>query len=103
MSRSKGYVSTAATSTVAVNATAYTEQTSGAQRAVKSSSANDAAAGTGVQTVKLTYFKLDATGDITGPYSEVLTLNGTAAVATVGTAIALIESIEAVTVGSGLV
>lgn len=101
MPRAKGYVSTSATTTVAVNATTYTEQTSGAQRAIKSSSANDAAAGTGVQTVKLTYFKLDANNNIIGPYSEVITLNGTSAVATAGTAIALVESIEAVTVGSG--
>lgn len=103
MGQAFGYVNAALTAgtEVACNATTYTEPTSGAQRSVKSASANDAAAGTGARTVKLTYYTLDALGNIAGPYSEVLTLNGTTAVPTVGLNIALIDRIEVLTAGSG--
>lgn len=99
--RAMGYIATSATTEAAVNATAYAEQSAGAQRAIKSSSANDAAAGTGVRKVKITYFTLAADGTIAGPFFEIVTLNGTNAVATVATNIALIDRIEAVAVGSG--
>lgn len=101
MGRAFGYLATSATTEAAVNATTYTEPTSGAQRSIKSASANDAAAGTGARTVKLTYYALDASGNIAGPYSEVLTLNGTTAVPTVNTNIALIDKLEILTAGSG--
>lgn len=89
------------TSEVPVNGTTYTEQTSGAQRSLVSSSASDAAAGTGAQEVKITYMTLASDGTIAGPFSEVVSLNGTSAVATVATNIALIERLEVVAVGSG--
>ena len=101
MGRAFGQVATSATTEVAINATTYAEQTSNAGRALVSGSANDAAAGTGARTVKVTYYALSATGVITGPFSETVTLNGTNAVATVGTNICLIEKIEVLTVGSG--
>lgn len=101
MPRSFGQVATSATDEVPVNATAYTEQTSGAQRSLVSSSANDAAAGTGARTVKITYFTLSVAGVITGPHEETVTLNGTTAVDTVNDDIALIEKIEVLTAGSG--
>ena len=105
MARAMGYVNAALTAgtEVAVNGTAYAEQTSGAQRSIKSSSANDAAAGTGARTVRLVFYTLDASGNIQGPYTEILTLNGTTAVPTVNTNIALIDRLEVLTVGSGLV
>jgi hypothetical protein len=62
-----------------------------------STSAADAAAGTGARTVKITYF--DQTG--AGPFTETVTLNGVTAVNTVGTNIALIERMDVMTVGSG--
>lgn len=93
--------STTATTEVAVESTTYTEQTSGAQRALKSSSANDAAAGTGARQVKITYYTLASDGTIAGPFTEVVTLNGTAAVATVATNIALVEKLEVIAAGSG--
>ena len=101
MSRVKAYVSTNATTEAAVNATTYNEQTSGAQRSIKSASASDAAAGTGARTVKLTYFTLDSSGNVAGPFSEVLTMNGVTAVPTVGTNICFVESLEILTAGSG--
>lgn len=101
MGRIQGEVTTTSTNEVPVNKTTYTEQTSGAQRSVKSSSASDAAAGSGVRKVRITYFKLASDGSITGPLTEDVTLNGTAAVPTVATDIALIEKVEAISCGSG--
>lgn len=103
MPRAMGYLATAAAAEAALNATTYTEQAAGAQRSIVSSSANDTAAGSGAETVKITYFKLDASGAITGPFTEIVVLNGVTAVPTVSTAIALIKSIEIVTVGNGKV
>lgn len=90
-----------ATTEVPVNKTTYTEQTAGAQRSLVSSSANDTAAGTGVQKVQVVYYTLDATGKIHGPFSEIVTLNGTTAVAMVATNVALVERLYAMATGSG--
>jgi len=95
-----GSVATAATTRVPVYDKTYNEPTSGAQRSIKSASANDAAAGSGARTVKITYYAL-AAGVITGPFTETLTLNGVTAVPTVATNIALIERIDVLTAGSG--
>ena len=85
-----------------IASTAYNEPAAGAQRSLKSASANDAAAGTGARKVRITYYTLDATtGEITGPFTEVVTLNGVTAVPTVDLDIALIERMELVAVGSG--
>lgn len=101
MPRVIGVIQTSATDEVPLYLTAYTEQTTGAQRSLKSASANDAALGTGVRSVKITYYTLASDGTIAGPFSETVVMNGTTAVATVATDIALIEKMEAVTVGSG--
>lgn len=98
---SNGKVTRAATAQAPVEWTAYTEQTSNAQRSIASASANDTAAGTGARTVKITYYSVSA-GVITGPFYETITLNGTSYVNTVSTTIAFIEKIEVLTVGSGL-
>jgi hypothetical protein len=93
--RAQGYTATSATTGKAIRATTYTPQGANAQRSFKSSSASDAAAGTGAQTITLNY--------LTAAFvlkSEVITLNGTTAVATVNTDIAFIESIVVATVGS---
>lgn len=87
-----------ATTTVSpVRATTYTEQTTDAQRSIVSSSASDTAAGTGVRSVRITYY----TATLTGPNTEDINLNGTTPVNTVNTDICFIEKIEALTVGSG--
>lgn len=99
--RAFGYIATAATTEAAVNGTTYTEPTVGAQRSVKSGSANDTAAGTGVRSVRIVYYTLAADGTIAGPFSEIVVLNGVTAVPTVATNICLIDRVEAVTVGSG--
>lgn len=101
MPRAIGQIATSAGTEAAIEATAYTEPTSGAQRALKSSSASDAAAGTGARQVRITYYSLAADGTIAGPFVETVTLNGTSAVPTVATNMALIEKMEIVSVGSG--
>lgn len=97
--RIMGQITTAATTEAAVRGTAYVEQTSNAQRSINSTSANDAAAGSGIRTVRLTYYAFSA-GTMTGPFTETITLNGTTAVNTVNTNICFIEKIEALTAGS---
>lgn len=91
-----GYVATSATTTVAHRATAYTEQSSDAQRSLASSSANDTAAGTGARTVRLVYF--DAS--LNGPFEEIVTLNGTSRVATAGSNVCFIQCMEVLTAGN---
>lgn len=92
-----GDITTSALTRILVRRTAYTEQSTNAQRQILSSSAADTAAGTGARTVKITY--LDQTG--AGPFTETLTLNGTTAVNTVNTNICYIEQMEILTAGSG--
>lgn len=92
-----GQIATSATTAVGIIKNTYTEQTTNAQRSFKSSSANDAAAGTGARTLTLTY--LDQ--NMAGPFTETITMNGTAAVNTVSTTICFIEDITVATVGSG--
>lgn len=93
-----GDITLAAIAIAVVRRTAYIEQTSNAQRSIVSASASDAAAGTGARTVRITYF----TATWTGPFFETVTLNGTTPVNTVATDICYIESMEVLTVGSGL-
>lgn len=92
-----GQIQTAATTEVILRKATYTEQTTNAQRSLVSSSANDAAAGTGVRTVRITYY----TASGTGPFQETITLNGTTAVNTVATNICYIDKMDAITAGSG--
>lgn len=99
--RAIGQVSTSATTQVPIEGTAYVEQTAGAQRSLKSSNAADAAAGTGARTVRVTYFTLDANGQIAGPYMETVILNGVTPVPMVALNVALIEKMEVLTVGAG--
>ncbi|MGH7177020.1 MAG: hypothetical protein ACREJC_06555 [Tepidisphaeraceae bacterium] len=94
-----GEVSTNATTRAAINLTAYTDQSTNAQRSVSSASANDTAAGTGARTIRLTYYSI-AAGVVTGPFTETITMNGVTAVNTVSTTIAFVEKIEVITVGS---
>jgi hypothetical protein len=89
-------VATSAVTTVPVNKTVYNEQSVNAQRSFSSSSANDTAAGTGCRTIAVHY--LDQTG--AGPFIEIVTLNGTTPVNTVGTNICFIDVVLAITVGS---
>lgn len=93
--RAQGYTATSAASGKAIRATTYTPQGANAQRSFKSTSANDASAGTGARTVTIIY--------LTAAFvlkSETVTLNGLTAVATVNSDIAYIESIVVATVGS---
>jgi hypothetical protein len=91
-----GDITTSALTRVLVKRTAYTEQTTNAQRSIASASTNDTAAGTGARTVKIEY--LDQTG--AGPFTETVTLNGTTYVNTVATNICFIEQITVLTAGS---
>ena len=103
MSRAIGTVTTASATEAAIEATTYTEPTTPAttSRALVSSSANDTAAGTGARQVRVTYYALDSSGNITGPFVEVVTLNGATAVPTISQTMTLIEKMEIVAVGSG--
>ena len=91
-----GDVTLAAITRALVRRTAYTEQTTNAQRSISSASASDAAAGTGARTIQITY--LDATG--AGPFNETLALNGVTFVNTVATNMCFIEEIKVLTAGS---
>jgi hypothetical protein len=97
---SNGEIILASTTVTAIRSTTYTEPSVGAQRSMASSNANDTSAGTGARTVKITYYTLSA-GTVAGPFTETITLNGTANVNTVATNICYIEKLEVVTVGSG--
>ena len=94
-----GQIVLASTTVTAIRSTTYTEPSSNAQRSVASSNANDTSAGTGARTIRLTYYSVSA-GVITGPFTETITMNGTANVNTVSTTICFIEKIEVLTVGS---
>lgn len=70
----------------------------GIQMEVVSSSADDAAAGTGARTVKVSYLDADLAQS-----NEMVTLNGTTAVATTATDIRRVQNLSVATVGTGLV
>ncbi|MGI0058134.1 MAG: hypothetical protein ACREBJ_00055 [Nitrosotalea sp.] len=91
-----GYVTTSATTKVAVQATTYTQQSANFTGSIKSSSANDTSSGTGANSITINY--VDETGTISD--TEVATLNGTTAVNLVSTDKCFIESIQVTTVGS---
>jgi len=91
------YVATAATTNVVMRPQAYTPPADAAQRWLSSSSASDTSAGTGARTVRITWFA----NDMSGPFEEIVTLNGTARVGTTATNIRFIQCMEVVTVGSG--
>lgn len=93
-----GDVTLSALAIAKVERTAYTEQTSDAQRSFASSSANDTAAGTGARTIEIEYYT--STG--VGPFLETITLNGTSFVNTVATNICYVEHVFVVTAGSTL-
>ena len=101
MPRALGSVATSATTDVPIYDKTYTEQTANGQRSLKSASANDAAAGTGVRQVRVTYYSIDGSGVVTGPFTELVTLNGVTAVPFVSTTCCFVEKVEAVLVGSG--
>jgi hypothetical protein len=92
-----GDVTLAAIAQAVIRRTAYTEQTTNAQRSIASASANDTAAGTGARTVRITYY----TATFTGPFTEDITLNGTTYVNTAASNICYIENIKVLTAGSG--
>lgn len=94
----RGYTTTTSTSFTPILATTYVEQSSNAQRSLVSTSTDDTSAGTGARTVRITYYA----DDLTGPFTEDITLNGTTAVNTVATNICFIDSLEVITVGSQL-
>lgn len=97
-----GETSTNAATRAGILATAFTDQTTNAQRSVSSASANDASAGTGARTIRITYYSISA-GVVTGPFTETITMNGTTTVNTASTTIAFLEKVEVMTAGSGLV
>jgi hypothetical protein len=86
-----GNITTAAVTEVLCSSRTYNEQASQAQRSVKSSSVQDAVAGSGAKAVRLVYLDSNYVKK-----TETITLNGTTAVATVATDIRFIESFDVV-------
>lgn len=94
--RSIGYATAATLNTIVpVRGSTYTQQSSAAQRSLKSSSASDSSAGVGAQTVAVNY--LDNTMTL---QQEIVTMNGTTAVNMVSTTVQFIESIVVQTTGT---
>ena len=91
-------VSTTASTIWSGGATSYVQLTTGTALEVVSASANDAAAGTGARTVRVTGVDSSYL-----PFTEVLTLNGTTPVPLVNTSVIAINRTEVLTAGSGLV
>ena len=79
------------------NQAVYVQPTAGMQMELVSSSANDAAAGTGARTVEVTY--IEATTYL--EKKEIVTLNGTTPVATVAVNMFRINKLRVLTTGSG--
>jgi hypothetical protein len=92
-----GYASTTDTSFTPLRGTAYTEQTSNAQRSLVSSDANDAAAGTGARKVRVTYYPATLAS---GPLTEDVILDGTTPVDMAATNVCFIERLDVIEVGS---
>jgi hypothetical protein len=86
-----GNLTATSTSEVLISARAYNEQASQAQRSVKSSSTQDASAGSGAKAVRLTY--LDSNYVLK---TEDIVMDGTTAVATVATDIRFVERFEVI-------
>lgn len=87
-----GNVTTTSTSEILVSSRAYVEQSSQAQRSVKSTSTQDSdSAGTGARVVRITY--LDSSYAVK---TEDVALNGTTRVSTVATDIRFIEKFEVI-------
>lgn len=93
------FLTTVNTTRQAVRASTYTEQTSNGQRSIVSSSIQDAAAGTGARTVRITY----QDENLSGVKEEIVALNGTTPVNTVATDICYIEKMDVIeTASAGL-
>jgi hypothetical protein len=92
------YATSSGSTLTIMRATAYTEQTSDAQRSLVSSSANDDLSGTGARQVKITYYDQN----MVGPYEEIVDMSGTTPANTANTNICYIEKIETETVGNEL-
>lgn len=91
-------ISSTASTLWVMGATNYAQLTSGAAFEIVSSSANDAAAGTGARTVEVT--------GVTGAYAvfkETITMNGVTPVPLVNTSVIGINSLKVLTAGSGTV
>lgn len=86
-----GNITTTSVSEILVSQRPYTEQASGAQRSVQSSSVQDKSGGTGAIAVRITY--LDTNYVLK---TEDVTLNGTTKVNTVNTDIRFIERFEVI-------
>jgi hypothetical protein len=94
---SMGDVALSSVTTAAIRRTAYTEQTTNFTGSVSSNNAADAAAGTGMRSLRITW--MDSTGATVG--TEDVTLNGTTPVNLVTTTKCFIDKIEGLTWGTG--
>lgn len=91
------FFTTTATTTVVGRSGFWTDFGDGGQRSIKSTSAADSSGGTGIRTIRITYYRSDGSG----PFTEDVTMNGTTGVALTETNLRFVETMEALTVGSG--
>lgn len=91
-----GWMNVASAGAQPIRLGAYVEPAAAAQRSIVSTSANDAAAGTGARKVRITYYD----NALAGPYTEDIVPNGTTAVNTVATNIRFVESMEVIEAGT---
>lgn len=92
-----GDISLSAITTAVVRRTAYTEQAANFTGSIISSSAADAAAGTGARTVRIVYYDVNGVG----PFVETVALNGLTSVPLVASDKCFIERVFVHTAGSG--
>lgn len=94
--RAQGFVQASSSVAFTYHGGGWNPPATTGQRSIASSNASDSATGSGAQTVQLNYMNSSFQY-----VSEVITLNGTTPVNTVGTDIFYIESIQVLTVGTG--
>lgn len=95
-----GYTGTSSTAPKLIRASLWSDPGSGAQRSLKSSAQADGAGPqSGLLSVRVRYYR----GDASGPFEEIVNLSGTSAVAMAETNLRFVESIEGLTVGSNAV
>jgi hypothetical protein len=90
-----GAISASSSTFQRITRAAYTEQSVNCQPSIRSSSASDAAAGSGSRTMELTYYSQDGSG----PYKETVTMDGTSWVNFIATNVCFIEKLRNITQG----
>lgn len=81
--------------------TTYTAPSASTQPQLLSSSASDTAAGTGARKIRVTYFTSSNEVEISGPFVEDVSMNGTSAVNMTATNVRFVERLDVIEHGTG--